>query len=414
MVADKHDGESIGLTSSSAQKQANKIPRKKIKLDIIQWFRKYTYTWLPYIAAILSVILKSTGLIFCSLIGTRIPEMEKNFFRFLFQLILVTPLLWCTEHHRNIKVSWKDVPWVVVTCVCTFIRNLGMFLSSIYIPVGTLIAIYHAVLLIILVILSKLLIKKAIGIPKLLAVFIAIVGIILVVQPRFMFNNPELHSIPYNLSCDNEVLHLNNLHPYINLDDLSVNTTHRQTIGYIIISIVGIIGAIYTLTINQHLQHMSTILLSFWIAVSGTSLSVVMLFTIEDPVWPTSLICLLFFVVHVSTAMGGSVIYNYSVRFIDPVFVSLLQALQVIPLFIMQYTLLKGIAPSYHNWVEILGAVVICLCIAITPIHTFIRHHWGDNDTIVPPCTSSGNSGCTDDKINTQDHPKSHTYGTFQ
>ncbi len=340
----------------------------------LKWITNEAASWFPHIAVAAQVILWSLGVAFSELLAGRIPELQLNCYRFLIQFLLILPVLLYHDHTLNVRVSQKDISWMGLICICSTTSNIGVFMASVYLPAGTLLGIYHTVIMIVIAVLSKVVLHEKIGISKGIAIIVTIIGIILVVQPSFIFHRQENIGPSYNLTCDSKVLHLNNFAQYINIDDIA-DTFTREAMGYTMIGLGAAIKAIYMLITTYRLKEMRTTTQSFWIALSGSITSFILMFIFEFPVFPTSSKCWLFLSLHATLVASGSVLLLYSIRHINPIIVSILQTFQIMFSFILQYTMLKHVLPGNYNWEEILGACLICMGILITAIHEFLVYN---------------------------------------
>ena len=60
--------------------------------------------------------------------------------------------------------------------------------------------------------------------------------------------------------------------------------------------------------------------------------------------------------------------------------VSLIYSLQIIVNLMIQYTFLKSYLPGHENWIEVMGAVIVVLGVAISPILDIIRSVMGSDE----------------------------------
>ena len=55
-------------------------------------------------------------------------------------------------------------------------------------------------------------------------------------------------------------------------------------------------------------------------------------------------------------------------QLLPPIIVSLLLSLELVLTFMLQYTVLASIHPGHRNWVEVLGAIMVLVANAISPV----------------------------------------------
>ncbi len=108
---------------------------------------------------------------------------------------------------------------------------------------------------------------------------------------------------------------------------------------------------------------------SLWMGTMCTMFSVIPMLIFENVTMPETATCGLLLAGHALRAGGGAVLIVTSASFISPVVLSLVMTLQVVVMFLCQYTLMKSVAPGKHNAVEIVGAVVVLLGNTINPLY---------------------------------------------
>ncbi len=230
----------------------------------------WSKTFLGYLAGVLNAVLASLGLICAHALGGLVPPFELNAWRFLAQLVLISPLL--VYQRESIIPERKHVTGIGLVCMFVIGANLWYYTASTYLPVGTLGGFSPSVALISAA-LIKLVWDRDCSWYTAVSVVLCVGGVVLVIQPYFLFPDTNTYDA-YTPVCrphsDVPGNHTSN-HSAFNAseaetsdDTISLGVTD-QIIGYSMGAASGICATgVYT-TVNRLLPDANVLLVSFWI-----------------------------------------------------------------------------------------------------------------------------------------------------
>ena len=133
-----------------------------------------------------------------------------------------------------------------------------------------------------------------------------------------------------------------------------------ETRGYIYVVIASAALSVIYILPGKRLQGSNPFVSMFYIAISGVVVSSLMTVLLEEQTMPRSS-CLLLLLGHSLCTVIGTVFTQVSVIIIPAVVFSLAQTLQLLVLFIAQYTVLSHLNPGNHNVVEVVGVLIVFL-----------------------------------------------------
>ena len=133
-----------------------------------------------------------------------------------------------------------------------------------------------------------------------------------------------------------------------------------ETRGYIYVVIASAALSVIYMLPGKRLQGSNPFVTMFYIAISGVVMSSLMTVLLEELTMPRSS-CLLLLLGHSLCTVIGTVFTQVSVMLIPAVVFSLAQTLQLLVLFIAQYTVLSHLNPGNHNVVEVVGVLIVFL-----------------------------------------------------
>ena len=329
-----------------------------------------------YVIAILSYVLSCASLVCVQVLGGAVPEFQLNAWRFGMQLMLVFPIN--IYRKCDLKVPRRKLPLIFAMFFLYNVFNITYYTGVIYVAVGTVFGIASTITIAANVVLS-ICIKKDRKIPLYVGATLALIGLIMMIQPEFMFPGDILHSAPktnYTSPCVFETGIV---------EGLGNTDINKQWLGYIFAVISGaiVVGILHGM--SNVVSEVSSFTFAFWNGLVGTTVSLILMGILETPVMPTSPMCVLLLLGHAIGTSQISVVTPWCLQYLSPTVCGLIYSLQLVLLLLMQYTVLKDIQPGNGNWVEILGAVVCFLGIIGGPtwhlykesksISTSIVHH---------------------------------------
>lgn len=364
-------------------------------------------TIVGYVFSLLYAIGMVVGTACAQALGGTIPPFELNLWRYLAHVFLsILALTIMREKPIPEKRHWL---WIGLVGLFSSGFNLLYYTASTYLPLG-IVGGLNPSLVIIIIAFVTLVISRECTLGVAAAVILCVLGILMVVQPEFMFsklfpeqsvssvykplctttcmdipNGTELNvsAKPLLASSQGEVTLVtvdirngtvlnvpsNNteaLHPE---NDLMNENISSATTGYILLSAGSIAVSISHLLVNKKLYDSKTLAFSLWIGATGTVFSAVPMAVFERPHLPKTMTCNLLLIGHALGTGGASVCSLIALTSLEPVIVVLINSLSVPLMFIAQYTVMKNIFPVTHNSLEIAGAVFVFLGNIFSPAY---------------------------------------------
>ena len=304
-----------------------------------------------------SVVTNCGSAVCAQALGGIIPKFELNMWRFVLQPLLVLPIIHCKRlplrFHRN------NIPDVVIICIMYNTYNGLFYTATTYLPVGTIGGIYDA-FVIIIVAMVTVVISKQCAFYTACSVVLCITGMILISQPGVIFNTIydwRNKSHFYTPLC------------YENMNQTIQNAVPNEGSGYVMLAITACATSIILFRTEQIKGEVDAFVLCFWVGISGTFFSLLLMFIFEDFVFPTSPVCQLLLLGHAIFLMLTTVSYLNALQLIHPLLLTLIHSSEIILLCISQYTFMKDVNPGKHNYIEITGVLTVFIGIIITPMY---------------------------------------------
>lgn len=268
------------------------------------------YILFAYVLAFLSVVLDSISLPCVQILDDIVPKFELNAWRFAAQITLLLPVV--GKNKCDVRVSIKQWPVLLILCIDNTLYNLFHYYAAVYLPVGTLVGLNKGIVLVVNVIIS--IFRKT---DRKLFLYVSsvlvIISVLFITQPDFIFAGSGLYinspatSTNWTSPCRQ---------PYIsNLTTTDTNLHSRGLwIGYIIITVSGILSAIEKQIVNYIVQSTSPLTVSFWMAISGVVGSLICMGILEEPILPSSSFCIVLLLVHIYTVGQYSIMTTFCLK----------------------------------------------------------------------------------------------------
>ena len=343
-------------------------------------------------------------------LGGLVPTFQLNLWRFAVSLTMVLPLVAICR--IDIRVPRNQIVLVFINSILIFAANITYYEAAKYLPTAEVAAMYFTAMLATTYI-AEVVMKRQLELLETMALVVTVPGILLVLQPGFMFDvrRPETHPVcwakeslmginssvtslrsPENITllnvsnpCDcisNQTVNLLGNSEictcFSNISDINSSpgnsivrlTLSNDALGYSLSILCGILTACICIITNRYLHGLNPMAITFWVDVisivlSGLSAPIAS----ETFVFPSSTLCVTLLFGH-SLGVTASSIFMITASFhVPPNLLSLLMALEIIWTLCLQYTLLKDINPGYRNISEIIGAVLVLTANILGPFY---------------------------------------------
>ena len=309
--------------------------------------------------AVAAVVCDCGSAVCTQALGRTIPKFELNMWRFVLQSLLVTPII--LSKRLTLRFDKKYIPDVFIICLMYNIYNGCFYTATTYLPLGTIAGTNNAFILIIVAVVTVLLYKECTFYTA-WSVVICVTGMILITQPGFMFNG---------IYSDRNISHF--YHPVCH-DSMNQTVPRRSTVpnegmGYVLLAVSASSASIMYFKTNKIKADVGAFVICFWVGISGTVVSPLLMFIFEDFVFPTATVCQLLLLAHALFTVLASVGYINALHFISPLLFSLLRSFQITLLCVSQYTFMNNINSGKQNAAEITGVLTVFVGIVITPTY---------------------------------------------
>ena len=280
----------------------------------------------------------------------------------------------------DLKIKREHVPLLIYLGFLYVFYNIGYYGSTVFLPLAECTGLVSTCIMIAAMVQSKLLFKKDIHILYIISLVICAFGIILVIQPHYLFpGNLDLQSNLFVSNLTENQSFIVNTKVNISTPELSYSGVQQIT-GYTL-CIVG--GTTFGMSLDVNsilLKDLRPFVKVTYFTLIYFIASVVIAVYAEPIVLVMSLEQYLLVFAHAALSALSIFCNIYSAHMIGGMRVSLIYSLQIIVNLMIQYTFLKSYLPGHENWIEVMGAVIVVLGVAISPILDIIRSVKGSNE----------------------------------
>ena len=268
---------------------------------------------------------------------------------------------------------------LIVLSLLYVLSNVSEYGSSVYIALTETVGIVISVSILTTVMQGRFLYKIDLKKIHIVTFPVLIIGILMVTQPVQQLG--QMHKLFQNHSLsDTEHRNLsyisNTSFPVpceISNNESSPENDHRKVKGYILATIGGITaGMIYDINAVL-LSNIEPITTAMYFCSLCFVVSLLISFYCEALVVVGNLWQYLFILGHCIASVMNTYCTIYSTQKIGGVKFSLVGSPQVILYLIVQYAFMGRIMPGHRNWMEVVGAILLLIGAAVSPIFEIIQ-----------------------------------------
>ena len=300
----------------------------------------------------LAMVLSSTSKICVQALDRLVPDFELNCIRCGFATVGMIFYFVITRHFP--RVTRDKVLAVFLLCFVSNIVTIGIYVTLTFIPLASSECLILTSNLAAGLIIFTIINKEKLAWDKLVAVLVCIVGVLLILQPDFVFKSSDI---------------LRNS-TQVNPNSTKLSSQRQSTEKFDNWSILGYILAVCTgicltleIAVVKYYKDFFTVENLFisliWTHALGTLLSLIPMLIYEDLVFPVDVKNILLICGHVCFFVFMMPMLLYASLLIAGSLVPIIFSTGLIIVLIAQYTFLKDIHPGHRNWIEIAG--VICV-----------------------------------------------------
>ena len=303
------------------------------------------------------------------------PYFELTLFRYLAQVFLM--VFWFLTRKTLPKVEKRLAIYVFFACVFSNTYNISFSIAATYLPTGTLGAVFRTLCLLFGAFFSKFVAKEKVGKIHIASMFMHVVGAVCLLEPGFLFRSitPDTqfnimggeYTLGPCVDTSEKIFRnvdSNNTNSTIPQDDVRKQQKVQREIhvmGLVLVFVAALTLSMFQTLTKMKLAELNPSSQSLWNAITGTVASAILMVSAEEPILPSQLQCLLYMVGYAVGMAGACVALTCSLRLISTIVSALLDPIQLVLLFVVQYTILENIHPGHRNWLEVLGALLIII-----------------------------------------------------
>ena len=247
-----------------------------------------------------------------------------------------------------------------------------MYISVTLIPLASCESVSVTCQITFSIVIFRLINKEEITWDKLLAVPVCSAGIILVLQPPFIFEG--LYHSDFDIKVTNNTSGYKTTSPEVE----ATSTATSTFIGYILSVATGILGNIISSVTkyNSEFYTNKNIIISLeWAALVATIFSAIVMFIVEEPTLPTSIRVTALVFVHTLSYLFIYPLFCYGSLLISGSLNAIIRSLLLLIVLAAQYLLMKDIFPGHRNWIEVVGVFLVLFGAIFSSIMELVKQN---------------------------------------
>ena len=306
-----------------------------------------------------------------------VPDLLLAAFRYATQAIGVSIILLCKGQFPP-AFEQRHIPLLIAVTVSNSVYNLGLFAGASILPLVDAVGITNTAAMVFIASV-RCIAKQPIGLVKIFAILLAILGIFMMMQPGWIFGKEDFNNAPMEdclqPSVTNDVIRNTSINTNVSIDGcpLKNNTKiemQKHIMGSVYTVFAGIGIGINYILISDFLGDLNALHIPLCTGVLGTIVCLTTSLYVEDITLPMTSIrsstCLLL-LVHSVCASIDNVLTVVAVSLIGSLESSIVFSLEVIVFMCLQYSLMSSYIPGHKNWLEVMGAIVNCIGALLPP-----------------------------------------------
>ena len=347
--------------------------------------RKWTDQLKGTLVAFLVVFKYAASGVSVQLLERRIPDLELNAIRNGGACILYLIVLLSRGRYPYVpsRIFGGLAVYTLVTTMCSAI----IFISMAMVPVSAAQSLQQTAQIISGILLFALILKAKVTIRVILSSVLCIAGIMLVIQPDFLFPKIDLSGseslngtlLLTNITENTENIDLSESKTFKgtslfkntteNTDDkdngffgYQLDHNKNQVIGRVIAAISGIFVTLDVVVTKYNTSFAEYLFeIPFFALFAGTLLSTIGMLILETPTLPNNWMDVLYIFIHTVSYILLWPLYIYVFQYISANTMNIIWSTSTIFFLLAQYTILSAILPGHRNWVEVVGVLLVTI-----------------------------------------------------
>ena len=334
------------------------------------------------VALLLYTITQSTSKICVQALDRSVPDFGLNSLRCGFATVGMALYFLITRNFP--RVPKDNIPNVFLLCLVSNLVTIGIYVTLTFIPIASAECLILTTYLITGLVFFTAINKEKLRWDKLVSVPLSVTGVILVLQPSFIFvfqetlrKNTEIN--PKATEFSNQVT-------------LTQENNNWPVLGYILATCTGLFMTLEVAVVKYYKDFFTTenVFISLiWSYLLGTLLSIIPMLIYEDPVFPVDIKNILLLCAHVCTYVFMLPLLLYGSLLVSGSLGSIIGTTNLILVLIAQYTLLRDIHPGHRNWIEIVGVMCVLFGSIFSSLVEILKSYRKEEDK---KCTQNRNT----------------------
>ena len=328
------------------------------------------------IAAMLAyTVFAATSRVCVQMLEKAVPDFELNAIRCAFTMGCLAVYFVATK-------TWPIVNrdnWISVGLLCIFnnVCSLTLFIAVTLISLSSVESVLVTCQVITSLVIFKLINKEKVTWDKLLAVPVCSTGVILVLQPTFIFRHQN------GVEIQSSVTNYTDQFVDISDRDKKDNRLYSIIFGYTL-SVIGGVSFNMVSSVTKYNSDFYTnkniIISLIWTTLMGTIFSIIGMLILEEPGLPKDFSDIALVGGHAVTFALIMPLFCYGSLLISGSLGAIIRSLNLIFVLAAQYVLMKDILPGHRNWIEVLGVILVLFGAIFSSIVELVKETISENN----------------------------------
>ena len=256
----------------------------------------------------------------------------------------------------------SEILWTFFYATLVFIRSIGQFVAVTLVPVSCSQSIEMTMSIASGIVLFAIFWEENITFRRVGLALMCAVGVILVIQPEFIFHHQTHKPNVTHVTATNSGCTGLDTNKTMECDHHGNKPGNLVVIGYILPFAAGTSISISLLVLKRRpFLRENVFEVLFWTFVCGMIFSLLPMLIVEDPVLPRNWIEFGFVAGHCLTYVLTIPATMYATRYVSGNTMNIVMSTTVVFMLVSQYTVLSSIHPGNRNWIEVLGVVLVLM-----------------------------------------------------
>ena len=312
-----------------------------------------------FVAAGLWVSMVTVSATCCQLLERRIPDFELNTMRLVTNWILMVISL--VAKRRLPKTDKFKLAIFFLHSICASGITLPYFIAVTLASVTSVQCLFLTSGITSGLFIFLVVVKEKITVKKMVCSLLCITGVILIIQPEFIFTGYATGKTTGIVQTENISLCDNGSTAYEEETFTSVNPIFT-VLGLVLPIIAGTLLSSQTAMVKKFsFLAEDVVLTGFWSLLFSIILSAALVGIFENPTLPQNWMDGLYICGH-----SFSYVFIWTTSILTALYISgnttnIITSTTVVLMLLPQYTVLSSIHPGHRNWVEVVGVVFVLL-----------------------------------------------------